>query len=144
MKTSYRMAFLLYLLVALAAAGGGLAYLLVPTIMPYHQQIIGVPWDELGEGLQALLWIFVKMLGGFMIIASVIIFFLTLVPFRHHERWVMLTLPLVALLVTAPALGATIYLNALTGAATPIVPSTILVSMVVVAFLLSLPGQKSG
>ena len=64
MTTRFRISFLLYILFIILAFSAGMVYLAVPTVMPYHHQAIGVSWESLGEGVRALLWVVLKVIGG--------------------------------------------------------------------------------
>ena len=143
MTTRMRISFSLYMLLALFSAGAGIVYLLTPTVMPYHLQAIGVPWNELGEGVRALLWVVVKLIGGLSIIMSAVMAILVLIPFRRNEHWAVITIPLMVFLTDALMLGVTIYVKYKTGAATPIAMMAVSTGLVVAAFFLSLDNTNS-
>jgi len=142
MTTRFRISFLLYILLIIFAFGGGLVYLLVPTVMPYHLQAIGMPWEGLPDGVRALLWVLVKIIGGMSIIFASVMAALVLFSFRRGERWAVFTIPALGFLTNGIMLLATIYVRSKTGASTPVAMMAVSTGVVVAAFLLSLDFSR--
>jgi hypothetical protein len=143
MKTQYKVSLSLYVLLSLLALLSGIMYLAVPTVMPYHQQALGVPWNELGEGPRVLLWMMVKLIGAEALLLGISSLLITLIPFRKHERWAVFALPALAFLTNCVFLFAVIFVRYKTGAETPVWLMSTSMVFVFAAFFLSLDYKKA-
>jgi hypothetical protein len=143
MTTRHKVSLYLYLLVCMLGIGGGIVYVSVSTMMPYHLQALGVPWDELPDGVQAMLWLSVKVIGGLLLSICAVTLVLLLIPFRRNERWAKFSVFMGGILPNALLLGATIYLRYKTGAATPIALMSVSTGIVILSLFLSLDYKKT-
>ena len=131
-------AFVAYALAALLSAVFGAIYLVRSQFMPYHQEAVGVAWQQLDQRLQALLVGLMRTVGGGFLAAGISVALLLLIPFRAGESWSRYALLAIGLASGLPALYATILIRARTGARTPIAASAAAVALVVLGFILSI------
>jgi len=87
MKIREKIAFVLYMINGLFCIIFGFRYLFCDTIMPYHQQAIGMKWTELEPGLQVLLNGLIKIAASCFFILGITTIVLLIIPFRKGERW---------------------------------------------------------
>jgi len=64
-------AFVAYALAALLSAVFGAIYLVRSQFMPYHQEAVGVAWEQLDQRLQALLLGLLRTVGGGFLAAGI-------------------------------------------------------------------------
>jgi hypothetical protein len=131
-------AFASFALAALISAAFGVLYLVRPRFMPYHQQALGLTWEELDHRLQALLLGLMRVAGGGMLAGGLSVAILLLVPFRAGEIWATYAILLIGLAGGLPALYATTLIRSRTQAHTPIAASAIGVGLLVLGTILSL------
>jgi hypothetical protein len=143
MSIKTRISFYCYFLLALSSAGTSLLYLLTPRIMPYHEAVIGVTWEELKPGFRLMLLSYMKCGGALGLAASIAFFFLLMIPFRTGEAWSKWAIAAVAL----PALGGLNYVSlniALkTSAHPPLIILFISDALLLIGFLCSLDLGKA-
>jgi hypothetical protein len=113
-------AFVCYGIVALASVVFGLLYLVRSSFMPYHQEAVGKPWQELDPRLRALLLGLLRVVGGGQVACGLSMAILLAFPFRDGESWSRWALPLIGLAATLPTLYATVSIRRKTGAHTPV------------------------
>jgi hypothetical protein len=138
MSTGQLAAFVAYALAAILSAVFGAIYLVRSQFMPYHQEAVGVSWQQLDERFQALLLGLMRTVGGGFLAAGLSVAILLLIPFRGGEPWSRYALPAIGLASGLPALYATTFIRARTGAHTPVVASVAAVGLIVLGFVLSL------
>ena len=102
--------------------GVGVVYLAATEIMPYHRQILGVPWSDLPPGGQLLILVFMKGTGWVGISTAVSMAILLLVPFRRHEPWSRWAILLVGATAVVPMLAGALYLRIQAGYSAPLWP----------------------
>jgi hypothetical protein len=56
METRLKVSFGIYLVLAVCLTVFGCMYLITPTVMPYHLQALGVPWNDLNDGTSVSCW----------------------------------------------------------------------------------------
>jgi hypothetical protein len=142
MNIRLKVSFYLYILICIFGMAGGIVYLSVPTMMPYHLQALGIPWNDLAEGVRALLWVMVKVIGGLSVIIGAVMLVLVLIPFRNKEPWARYAVFGGGFAANAFMLGATVVVRSMTGAHTPIAMMAASTGVVIAAFLLSLDFGK--
>lgn len=130
-------AFGCYGVVALVTIAFGLIYLLRPSFMPYHQEALARPWQELEPRLQALLLAFLRAAGGGMLASGIGAGAMLLVPFRAGEGWSLVAIPAVELAVVLPMLWATYIVRSRTGAHSPVWLSAAGIALVVAGIALA-------
>jgi hypothetical protein len=140
MPVRNRIAFGLSLIIALAAVAVGLRYSLSPRIMPYHQQALGIAWDDLRPSEQTLLLALLRGTGLCAIVTGLVVTTLLVIPFRRGERWVRWAIAGLSLLTLIPAAYESATLAATTGATTPWPILLVAIVLVVVAFWLARPA----
>jgi hypothetical protein len=139
MPVRTRIAFSIYLIIALAAVAVGLRYTLSPRIMPYHQRALGVAWDDLGPREQQLLLALLRGTGLCALVTGLVVTTLLMIPFRRGERWVRWAIAGLSLLTLVPAVYISASLAASTGATTPWPILVVAIALGLVAFWLARP-----
>jgi hypothetical protein len=144
MKTREKIAFVLYMINNLVLIIFGFRYLFCDTIMPYHQQAIGMQWAEIEPGLQVLLNGLIKIAAAFFFIPGITIIVLLIIPFRKGERWAKWFIPGLSIFWLCFGLYVPINIAIKTNASTPWPASLVGLAITVAAFLFSgafLKGQ---
>lgn len=137
MTVKTKIAFGCYLVVAISAMVMGLLYTTSPTIMPYHQQAIGMRWDDIDPNLSLLLLALLRGAGIAGWITGLSIGVLLFIPFRRGEMWSRWAITLLGFVSLLPALYYTVRLKLSTGASTPWIPSIFLLLLLIFGFFLS-------
>ena len=127
----------LYGLAALLSAAFGVVYLVRPRFMPYHQEALGVPWQQVDPRLQALLLGLMRTAGGGLLASAVAMAIMVFIPLRAGDAWARYSTPMVGLATAVPALYATLLVRNRTRAQTPVLAAAAGVGMIVLAFILS-------
>lgn len=76
----------LFGLLALVALGFAARYLRARSFMPYHQVIVGRPWEQIEPRLQAVLVGMLRTIGGGLLVCGVALLWL-LLPLSRGEPW---------------------------------------------------------
>ncbi len=137
MNTRDKIAFVLYMIVAVLSLIFGIRYLFCDTIMPYHQQAIGMTWLELEPGLQSLLNGLIKVAASAFFIVGISSIILLVVPYRRDEVWAKLTVPVIQIIFSLFILYASLNIAVQTQASTPWPVSAFTLTLTVMAFLIS-------
>lgn len=137
MKIREKIAFVLYMINGLFCIIFGFRYLFCDTIMPYHQQAIGMKWTELEPGLQVLLNGLIKIAASCFFILGITTIVLLIIPFRKGERWAKWFIPALMFLWLGFGLYVPINIALKTQASTPWPASIVALAITVIAFLLS-------
>ena len=138
MNTTSLAAFVSYALAALLSIAFGTIYLVRSQFMPYHQEALGRPWQQLDQPLQTLLLGLMRTAGGGLLAGGISIAILLLIPFRAGESWSLYAIPVIGLVTVLPALYATVLIRSRTQGNTPIAASARGVGLLVIGFILSL------
>lgn len=143
MNTKSKITFYIYLIISIISLIIGLIYLLYPTFMPYHEQALGIKWEDLAPLMQMLLNGFMKLAGVSMLTAFLSTLIITLIPFRQGKVWAKWTVPLLLILWNSIVLYITINIHVKTGAATPWILTLMSMVSTIFAFILSFVGKDS-
>ncbi len=143
MKTKDKIAFYLYFFIGIISIVFGLRYLFCETIMPYHEQAIGMQWTELGLGLQLLLNGLIKVASAAFFIVGISSVILLLIPFRKGENWAKWSVPFIQIVFSGFVLYASLKIGLLTQASTPWPVSIVTLTISIIAFLLTIIPLKS-
>jgi hypothetical protein len=138
MNTASIAAFVSYALAALLSMAFGIIYLVRSQFMPYHQEALDKPWQQLDARLQALLLGLMRTAGGGLLAGGISATILLLIPFRAGESWSLLAIPAIGLVTVLPTLYATVLIRSRTQAHTPVAASAIGVGLIVIGFIFSL------
>ena len=138
MNTTYIAAFVCYGLCALGWMLVGITYLVHSTFMPYHQEALGKPWQQLDQNLRVLLIGLMRSVGGGLLATGVSVALLILIPFRAGESWAIYSIPAILLLSAIPALYANTLIRSQTHAHTPFFGTSIVIGLSVIGFILSI------
>jgi hypothetical protein len=101
---------ILYFMVGVLAFMG-LAYTFAPTIMPYHEQYIGMQHEQLEPRVAALMLFFMKDMGVNFLALAVALGLLVRIPFRRGEPWARWAIGAVALTAFLPLLWITLSIG---------------------------------
>ncbi|MGI9287920.1 MAG: hypothetical protein ACR2P1_21220 [Pseudomonadales bacterium] len=135
-----RLPIVLYCLVGLGLLTQGMRYLVTSRIADYHMEVLAIPWSSVAPNYQQLLMGLYRGFGAGFFCVAVAIFFLAIIPLRAGQRWAMWATPTIAGSYTALLVWVTS--SALLPGANPIAISTTLLSVVVVAAVLSCFGKQ--
>ncbi len=142
MNPRLRISFYLYLFLVLMLFTTGLFYLATPTVMPYHHQAIGIPWTDVAFGERVLLWVLVKVTGGFQALLAIAMALILLFPFRRGESWAVVAVPLLGVMANGVGLWATLLVNDRTGAGTPWPVGLVAMAMLFTAIAFSMDLKR--
>lgn len=141
MNTKQRISFSIYLLISIASLLVGLIYLFYPTILPYHEQAIGMKWEGLSPSIQMLFKRFMELSGTGMLSTWLLIIIITLIPYKQGHAWARWTIPLVIILWYSIVVYITLNIHLKTGAITPWLPAILSLMITIFAFFLSFSGK---
>src|SRR3954462_11668598 len=103
MTVRTKFAFLCFLIIAVAEVSVGLRYSFSPTIMPYHQQALGVSWADLAPREQMVLLALLRGTGLCALVTGITMGTLLFIPFRRGERWTRWAVAGLSLTTLVPA-----------------------------------------
>ena len=138
MKTFDTWVFVSYGLAALLSAAFGVVYLARPRFMPYHQEALGMPWDQVDPRLQSLVLGLMRTAGGGLVASAVAIAIMLCIPFRAGEAWPRFSIPIVGFATAGPALYATVLVRRRTGARSPVPAAAAGVGLIVLGIVFSI------
>lgn len=139
MSIRNKLAFLLIAVPALVELGLGVIYLSASEVMPYHKDVLGVDWSDVGPGVRTMLVALVNAYGSAHFATGIALSLLLLIPLRSGQRWARWAI----LAVGLPVLGATAYVSArlafATGAEMPWRGAVVLLVLFVIGVALADP-----
>ena|SRR5688572_10263063 len=125
-------------LAAVLALAFGVRYLLTKAFMPYHAAVLGKSWTVLEPRLQTIILGMLRVAGAGLLGYGVALLWL-LLPLSRGEAWAAWAALTVSLAVVGPILHVVVSLRRIEpGARTPIVPTLVVLSLVLVATASSL------
>jgi hypothetical protein len=127
--------------VAVAMAGVGVHYLASDTLMPYHLQVLDVPWNTLTPHTQMLFLTLMKGTGLVGLLAGVSLAVLLAVPFRRREPWARYAVLLVGAMALVPTLIGAVRLRMATGVSAEWWPHVAMLVCLAVSFRLAGRGR---
>lgn len=139
---SLKISFVGFLLVALYLGWNGILYVTATKIMSYHQEAMGVPWDNLTPGIQVMSLNFMKAAGAGMLTASIAILFLLFIPFRRGEIWSRWALLIISLNEIILIMLRVIDVSSRAPANPPLIPYVVIGVVVLISFILSIGMKK--
>ena len=142
MNVRMKVAFWCYFFSVLLLASFGFVYLVRAEFMPYHSVAVGLSWSAIPPQFQVLILALMKAVGGTCVALALLNFIVLIVPFRQGENWTFWALPLCALAQIAALVYAMSHVALNTAAKPPFWSSAIGAILVIIAFILSLSGQK--
>lgn len=119
MNTKIKVAFACYLLIALVSVIGGLYYFFAPELMPYHQEVIGMDWEEVDPQFQLMFLALLHGGGLGMFTSGLALIILLTIPFRKGEVWTRWAIPVIILPSNIFLLYTTLNLKLTMQASTP-------------------------
>jgi hypothetical protein len=130
-------------LAALLCFGSGAIYIGRTEFMPYHAQVVGMPWTAITPKLQALVLGMMTVMGGAYLASGATLLWL-LKPLLRAERWAAYAVLSNAILLWLPVLYITVSLRGISPSAqTPVAPTAILLSVLVLGGVLQLISSRS-
>jgi hypothetical protein len=142
MSVRKKIAFVIYFLDCLSLVGFGAVYFFSPTLMSYHQQVIGSTWEELGTGIRIILQVMLKATGTGFLVTGMSGLLLLFIPFKRGEDWASWALPSILIFWNAGVAYVSAGLALKTGVATPWPIPVLGMVMLIVAFIFSPPSAK--
>lgn len=142
MSVKIRIAFYIYFVLCMVVVVIGIVDLSIPTIMPYHMEILGVDWGELDDGVRLLLRNFFIMSGASFLVSGITALIILFIPFRKGETWARFALPFPLFLFNIFELVLGIRVSLKTGVATPWPAGVVTMVMLLTAVLLTLLPAK--
>lgn len=136
-------AFLCYLIVIISGIAVGLIYITASEPMPYHQQVIGADWTDLGPRYKLLLLTLIRGAGLGIIATSVSMGVLFFIPFRRGEKWAYWSILILGLIMLLPGLYLTLKLHLSTGVFTPWPLLLLLLILLILGSLLSAASNRN-
>ncbi len=137
MSLRNKLAFVCFALVCLAALAVGLRYTFATQITAYHQQGMGVSWEEMSPTAQVQTVNYMRAGGlGFLVVAASMGFLLA-IPFRRGEGWARWALATVALIYTGGECALLVDIINRTSASPPLLPMAIAVGFTLAGFFLA-------
>jgi hypothetical protein len=125
-------------LAAVLALAFGVRYVLTKTFMPYHAAVLDKPWAVLEPRLQIIILGMLKVAGGGLLGYGLALLWL-LLPIQRGEAWAAWAALSVTLAVVGPILYVVVSLRRIEPSAkTPIVPTLIVLTLVVVGTVAAL------
>ena len=115
----------------------GTMYLTVDTIMPYHEEAIGMTWEQLKTGEQLILNATIKGVTMGTYTLGTITLFLLFIPFRRGERWPRRLIPFLWFMNMGFNFWIAWHIHSVTQANTPWKANAIILVIIAIAFLLS-------
>lgn len=143
MTTPRKLAFVLFLVADVALLTAGVVYAAVGRALPYHEQALGQPWEELEPQMRELYLLLCRAVAIPTIAVGIAILGLLLVPWRRGSRFARLFVPIVSLVYAVPMFLLTLRVHEKTGAATPYPLLAAGIALVVIAALLSLVPRSA-
>jgi len=138
MKATFLVAFVCYSLCILGTAALAVIYLVRPKFMPYHEEAVGLSWQQLDQRMQVLLLSLMRAVAGGMLGGCVSIAFLLIIPFRAGASWAYYAIPLIGLVTGLPSLYGMVLVRSRTKAHTPIAVSAACIGLIVIGIIFSL------
>ncbi|MFO7932393.1 MAG: hypothetical protein ACQETG_00405 [Thermodesulfobacteriota bacterium] len=135
-----RIAFGIYLVVALAFLVFAIVYLTCQSFMPYHQQAAGMNWDQISPGMQVLIQALMKMTAAGFFVISFSMLILLFIPFRRGQQWAHRAIALLGLIWSGMSLYVTSVVAVKTQASPPWHAAAAGAALIITAFIIS-PGS---
>ena len=129
--------FYLYQLIILCFYIAGFVYLTRQSFMPYHSEILGLPWPQLDASLQVLILAGIHGFGGFLVCIASALMFLLYIPFKTQQFWAKIAVALITFLTLAVLIGVVVSVKIQTAAHPPFIPLLVLLFFWAVATVLS-------
>lgn len=133
----------LYIIVGLFSLAAGLVFVTSDSFVGYHSIAVGMEWEEVPEGFQALILALMRVAAGGWLALSVFIFTAVLLgghPKFPALRWI---LPVAIVAFYAPTFYATWTVYTETGAPTPWLPSLVMIVLAPLAYGLDAWGRRA-
>jgi hypothetical protein len=118
-RTFLKIAFICHSLAVLLLGTFGWVYLFRSEFMPYHAVAIAQEWSDVDREFQIIILALMRSAGGAWLATALAIAMLLWGPFRQGQRWTYWAIPAIGLMVSVPALYATLYVRHHTAANPP-------------------------
>lgn len=115
----------------------GALYLTTSTFMPYHQDALGIAWEELPSRYQGFLLGVLKAMGAGSFTVSLALLIILAIPFRRGDAWAGWAVPMTGIVFTALTAYAAYFIDVRTPASTPWRPTCGLAALYLMGALIS-------
>ncbi len=139
MNRRLRIAVALLYIVAVGAALFGVAYVVTPTIMPYHERFLGVRHSQLDPRVATLLLAFCRVAGSCFIALAAAVVLLARFGLARRERWAWWAILIVGSTATLPLIAVSLSI----GTYTPWWAVAIQQALAAVALALGWPARRA-
>lgn len=119
MSTKLKIAFVCNFISVILLVAGGLIYFFSTELMPYHQEVLGIGWNDLDTRYQLMLRSFLKGAGLAALVPGIAMGILLFIPFQRGDAWARWAIPTVGLLLLLPTTYIAAKLANLTGVNIP-------------------------
>lgn len=142
MSQRKKIASILYGIIAVASLILGSIYLFSNEFMPYHQEALGTPWQDVEARVQTLILALMTVAGGGWIALGIFTLTLILIPFRRQDQiWPSYLIPVSLLSFYLPTLMATLSVLENTPATPPWLAALVTCLVTVVALIIDSPWR---
>lgn len=143
MTPRLRIAFGIYLVLALAGAAWGIGFLLRTEFTPYHGAAAGVPWSQVPPNFQVVILALTKLAGGLWTSFALAILVLLWFPFRRGAPWAIRAVPLLLVAHYLAPMPAMWHLSANSASSPPWGLTFASIAIALSALALSIPSRGS-
>jgi hypothetical protein len=117
--TSFNVATVCHALAILIIVGISALHLTRDSLLPWYEAALGAPWDQLPNGVRAILASYMKLAGASQLAAALALGIVLFGPFRRGEAWANRAILAVGCLATMLSAWAIYTVQANTGVAEP-------------------------
>ncbi len=139
MNRRLRIALALLYIVAVGSALFGIAYVVTPGIMPYHERFLGVTHAQLEPRVATLLLAVLRVAGSCFIALAATVVFLAHFGLARRERWAWWAILVASSTVMLPLIAVSLRI----GTYTPWWAVAILQALAAVALVLGWPSRRA-
>lgn len=111
--------------------------------MPYHEEVLGVPWSDLQPGVQRMLVAFVNAYGSGHFAVGVALALLVVIPLRRGDSWARWVILAVGLPIFSFTTLVAIRVSLSSGAGTPWRLTVVLLLLFLVGIALVSPTRAA-
>ena len=134
-------AFVGFMVSAIALLTNGIAYLAAHKIMSYHCEAIGKSWDELPSGTQIMSLCFMKSAAAGMLSTGIAMVMLLIFPYRSGELWSEIAVSLIAMLESGILASRVAIVRKRTKGCPPLTLSILLFAVTIISTLFTIIGR---
>lgn len=141
MTTIQGIAFVGFMVSAIAFLANGIVYLAAHKIMSYHCDAMGKSWNGLPKGMQVMSLCFMKSVAAGMLSTGIAMVMLLLFPYRSGELWSEIAVSLIAMLESGIVASRVVIVRKKTKGRPPFAPSILLLAITIISALFTFIGK---